>query len=184
MTERADRIITEAARLFAARGFGATSIDDIGTAVGISGPAIYWHFAGKQALLASMLIDISERLLAGGRAHVAGSVDDTDALRRLVDGQVAFAITEPDLIVVHGRDLHHLEVPQAQRVRLLQRQYIDVWTAVLAPSHPDVARNRLGAAVRAVIGLINSTPNLGRVDRSSLAPMLSAMALAALGSIS
>ncbi|MEO6122699.1 MAG: TetR/AcrR family transcriptional regulator [Ilumatobacteraceae bacterium] len=184
MSERADRIIAEAAQLFAQRGFGATSIDDIGAAVGISGPAIYWHFVGKQALLAAMLIDISERLLDGARSSVEESASGVDAVVRLVALQVAFALREPDLIVIHGRDLHHLDAAQAQKVRLLQRQYIDVWTTVLTSTHPDLARNRLGAAVRAVIGLINSTPNLGRVDRKSLEPMLVAMALAALAAIS
>lgn len=180
VSERSDRIITEAARLFARRGFGATSIDDIGAAVGISGPAIYWHFAGKQALLAAMLTDISQRLLDGGRVSVAESSDPADARRRLIAGQVTFALHEPDLIVVHGRELHHLDTAQARQVKLLQRRYIDIWTTVLQPLHPDMARNRIDAAVRAVIGLINSTPNLGRVDRSSLEPMLTAMALAAL----
>jgi AcrR family transcriptional regulator len=184
VSERADHIVSEAARLFAERGFGATSIDDIGSSAGISGPAIYHHFAGKQAVLAAMLIDISERLLEGGRRCVAESTGGADALQRLVDAQVSFAVREPDLIVVHGRDLHHLDPAQAQRVKLLQRQYIDVWVAALAPSHPQVGRNQLSAAVRATIGLINSTPHLGRVDRASLAPMLSTMAIAALGAIS
>jgi len=183
VSERADRIIAEAARLFAERGFGATTIDDIGAAVGISGPAIYWHFSGKQALLAAMLTDISERLLIEGKTSVADASTLDEALLRLVAGQVTFALREPDLIVVHGRDLHHLEAAQAQRVRALQRQYIDVWTGVLAATHPNVARNRLGAGVRAVIGLVNSTPNLGRVDRASLESMLSDMALAALAAI-
>ena len=67
MASRSEQIQQAAARLFAERGYGATSIDDIGAAAGVSGPAIYWHFPGKQALLAAMLTDVSEQLLAGGR---------------------------------------------------------------------------------------------------------------------
>lgn len=36
--------------------------------MGVSGPAVYRHVAGKQALLGAILVDVSERLLAGGRA--------------------------------------------------------------------------------------------------------------------
>ena len=43
-------------------------IDEIGAAVGISGPGLYRHFPGKDAMLAEMLVGISERLLAGGNA--------------------------------------------------------------------------------------------------------------------
>ena len=68
---RSEQIVRAAAHLFAASGYGATSIDDIGAAAGVSGPAIYWHFAGKQALLATMLTAVSEQLLTGGESSVA-----------------------------------------------------------------------------------------------------------------
>lgn len=183
MSARAQHIAKEAARLFAERGYGATSVDDIGAAVGVSGPAIYWHFSSKQAMLAAILTDISERLLEGGRACVAAATDAADALVRLVEQQVAFALGEPDLIVVHARELHHLDPADEHRVRLLQRQYLDVWVGVLEPSRPAVPRHHLAAGVQAAIGLVNSTPYLGRVPREVLEPMLSRMALAALDAI-
>lgn len=65
---RRDQIRREAARLFAARGFLGVGVDEIGKAVGISGPGLYRHFAGKEAMLADLLIGISERLLEEGGA--------------------------------------------------------------------------------------------------------------------
>jgi AcrR family transcriptional regulator len=183
MVSRSDQILHAAARLFAERGYGATSIDDIGAAVGVSGPAIYWHFTGKQALLAAMLTDISERLLEGGRKCVDAAPDPEAALAALVHAQVRFALDQPDLIVVHSRELHHLDTDQAHRVRLLQRQYVDVWVDVMHRRYPRVGRPRLAAAVQAAIGLINSTPYVGRVNRRTLAPMLHDMALAALHAV-
>lgn len=180
---RSRHIAAQAARLFAERGYGATTIDDIGAAAGVSGPAIYWHFPGKQALLAAMLVDISERLLEGGRRCVDEASSDADAAARLVDQQVAFALSDPDLIVVHSRELHHLDRADAHRVRLLQRRYVDVWVTVLERSMTDVPRDRIAAGVQATIGLINSTPYVSRIDRAALAPMLRSMALGALASI-
>ena len=60
-----------AARLFAERGFHGVSVGDIGKAVGVSGPALYKHFDSKDAVLAEMLVAISERLLAEGQERVA-----------------------------------------------------------------------------------------------------------------
>lgn len=183
MTSRSEQILIAAARLFAERGYGATGIDDIGAEVGVSGPAIYWHFAGKQALLAAMLTRVSERLLAAGREQVAAAPDATAALDALVTMQVEFALDEPDLIVVHSRELRHLDREQAHSVRALQRQYVDVWVDVVQRLHPSVPRVRLVAAVQAAIGLVNSTPYVGKLPRKQLAPLLHDMALAALAAV-
>src|SRR5688500_3082847 len=70
---RRDEILRAAAQLFAERGSRAVGVDDVGAAVGVTGPAIYRHFASKDAMLAEMLLRISETLLAGGSERVARS---------------------------------------------------------------------------------------------------------------
>jgi len=180
---RSEQIVRAAAHLFATSGYGATSIDDIGAAAGVSGPAIYWHFPGKQALLAAMLTDVSEQLLSSGESCVAAASDADAALVALVDMQVRFALGQPDLIVVHGRELRQLDDQQAHTVRALQRQYVDVWVGVVRQRYPHIARARATAAVQAAIGLINSTPHTGTLQPRTLAPMLRDMALAALHAI-
>ena len=67
---RREQILATAAQLFAARGFHGVSVAEIGAACGISGPALYKHFASKDAMLAQMLVSISETLLAEGRERV------------------------------------------------------------------------------------------------------------------
>ncbi len=82
---KADRrasLLAAAARLFAERGFDGVTLGDIGEAAGVSGPAVYRHVSSKQALLGAILVDVSERLLAGGRrvasdAAANPTADDT-----------------------------------------------------------------------------------------------------------
>src|SRR5262245_55778525 len=76
---RRAEILAAAAELFARRGFHGASIGDVGRAVGLTGPALYRHFRGKEAVLAEMLLDISERLLAEGVRRAA----DPDPARAL-----------------------------------------------------------------------------------------------------
>ncbi len=79
---KADRraaLLAAAARLFAERGFDGVTLGDIGEAAGVSGPAVYRHVAGKQALLGAILVDVSERLLEGGRRVAGSSVAHTTA---------------------------------------------------------------------------------------------------------
>ena len=64
-SDRRSQLLAAAEQLIADRGFLAVRLEDIGAAAGVSGPAIYRHFAGKEALLVELLVGISTRLLAG-----------------------------------------------------------------------------------------------------------------------
>ena len=63
---RRAEILEIAVGLFAARGYHGVSMDDIGAAAGVTGPALYHHFAGKEAMPAAALNPVSENLLAAG----------------------------------------------------------------------------------------------------------------------
>ena len=112
---RREQILGEAARLFAHHGFHGVSIDGIGAAVGVSGPALYRHFPSKEGILAEMLVGISEYLLAGGRERAAAHAEAGALLDALVAFQVEFALERPELITVQDRDLANL--PDAPRRR-------------------------------------------------------------------
>ncbi len=170
-----------AAELFAERGYGGTSVDDLGARLGVSGPAVYWHFASKEALLTQMLSDISDRLLEGADRCVAEAADAEGALLALVRWQVEFALEHPELITVHARDLAHVPLAARHRIRRTQRRYVERWVEVLgtiAPESPVALRR---SAVHGAIGLVNSTPYLAAdLDRAASARLLERMATAAL----
>lgn len=178
---RREQILQAAAQLFAERGSRAVGVDDVGAAVGVTGPAIYRHFAGKDAMLAEMLLRISDRLLAGGTERVAAAgADPVAQLRALIAFQVEFALENPALITVHDRDLGSLAEADAAQVRRLQRRYVEVWVAVLARLHPAAEAAACRARAHAVFGLINSTPHsAGQLDRPAMAALLAGMAEAA-----
>ncbi|WUK12310.1 TetR/AcrR family transcriptional regulator [Kitasatospora sp. NBC_00374] len=160
---RRDQIRKEAARLFAARGFLGVGVDEIGKAVGISGPGLYRHFAGKDAMLADLLVGISERLLEEGRRRAGEADGPTAALDALISGHVDFALDDPDLITLHDRELLHLKEDDRRRVRRLQRKYVELWVEIVREAIPGLAaaesEQRARAAVHAVFGLLNSTPH-------------------------
>jgi AcrR family transcriptional regulator len=178
---RREQILRAAAQLFAERGARAVGVDDVGAAVGVTGPAIYRHFASKDAMLVEMLVRISEHLLAGGTACVAEAGDDPgEQLRALIAFHVDFALENPALITVQDRDLASLPDDDAAEVRRLQRRYVEVWVAVLARLHPAAGAAACRARAHAVFGLINSTPHsAGRLPRGAMAALLAEMAEAA-----
>lgn len=180
--ERTDAILVAAAQLFAERGYSGVSLEEIGAAVGVSGPAVYRHFAGKQALLGSLLIGVSERLVAGGLDVSTAAASAEERMQDLVAFHVDFSLGNADVIRVQDRDLAYLSPDGRGDVRRLQRAYIELWIDALA-ALVDEDRDALRLRVQACFGLLNSTPHStttalrGRVDTAAL---LTAMALAAL----
>ncbi|MEU5654620.1 TetR/AcrR family transcriptional regulator [Streptomyces sp. NPDC047737] len=182
---RREQILREAARLFAERGFHGVGVDEIGAAVGISGPGLYRHFPGKDAMLAELLVGISERLLAGGRLRVteddaAGGHSPEALLDALIEGHIDFALDDRPLITLHDRELDRLRDTDRKRVRQLQRQYVEVWVEVVRALYPSLAESEARVTVHAVFGLLNSTPHLTRPealpDRAATAALLHRLA--------
>jgi AcrR family transcriptional regulator len=181
---RREQILKEAARLFAERGFHGVGVDEIGAAVGISGPGLYRHFAGKDAMLAELLVGISERLLDGGRLRVGeGESDPRALLGSLIDSHIDFALDDRPLITLHDRELDRLKDEDRKRVRQLQRQYVELWVAVVRELYPASSENEARAAVHAVFGLLNSTPHLAALGRTSTEALLRRLAHGAFGAL-
>ncbi len=178
---RRDQILATAADLFAARGFHGVSVADLGAACGISGPALYKHFPSKQAMLAEMLVSISEELLSVGQQRVAAAADADGALAGLVDWHVDFALRHRPLIVVQDRDWESLPADARERVRYLQREYVDLWAAQLRLRDDRLDLPTARAMAHAAFGLINSTPHSALLPDAQMREVLTRMALAALG---
>ncbi|MBM7508126.1 AcrR family transcriptional regulator [Nocardioides salarius] len=178
---RREQILATAAELFAKRGFHGVSVADLGAACGVSGPALYKHFASKDAVLAAMLVSISEQLLEVGRERVAAAPDARAAVVALVDWHVDFALRHRPLIVVQDRDWESLPEQAREQVRALQRAYVDVWARELQSVHPGLGLEQARSMAHAAFGLINSTPHSALLPDPAMGDLLHRMALGALG---
>jgi AcrR family transcriptional regulator len=179
---RRQEILEIAVGLFATRGYHGVSMDDIGSAAGVTGPALYHHFAGKEAMLAAALIPVSEQLLAGGRRRVAEHPGAAGAaLESLVRFHVDFALANPAVIALHLHELDRLPEEPRREIRRLQRLYVEEWVHQLTVLRPELTAAEARVLAHAAFGLMNSTPFLGgEVDRTRRAALLRAAALAAL----
>jgi AcrR family transcriptional regulator len=179
---RREEILAIAVGLFATRGYHGVSMDDIGVAAGVTGPALYHHFKGKEAMLAAALYPVSETLLAGGTARLAEYGDDPlKALTALVDFHVDFALNNPAVITLHLHELDRLPEEPRREIRRLQRLYVEEWVRALTALRPDLPATDARVLAHAAFGLMNSTPFLSReVDRHRCADLLRAATMAAL----
>jgi AcrR family transcriptional regulator len=67
-TERREQLVTTAQRLFAERGYRATTMEDIANAAGVTKPLLYQHFESKRALYLELVHQVSTELLEALRS--------------------------------------------------------------------------------------------------------------------
>jgi TetR/AcrR family transcriptional regulator len=123
------QILEAATRLFAAQGYGATSLGAIADEVGVRKASLLYHFPSKEELHQSVLDQILQhwnetlpRLL-----EAAAGEDRFDAL---LDETVRFFVADPDRARLLLREA--LDRPDAMRARL--RTSVLPWMQVIAAS--------------------------------------------------
>ena len=180
--ERRLQLIGAASRLFAERGFRAVSMEDLAAEADVSGPAVYRHFASKEALLADLLIDVSGQLLERGR-RCATNASPLEALMSLIAFHTDFALRDRDLIRIQDHDFANLALDDARTVSRLQREYLAIWVDVLRRIDPALSESVARTKIQAVFGLLNSTPHsASHRDTEATRVILETMAIDALGS--
>jgi AcrR family transcriptional regulator len=142
-------LLEAAADLFAARGFHAVGIDDIGEAAGITGPGVYRHFPSKQALLESLCDRTMNRMLELAQG--------TTVLEELVDLHVDLVVEERNLISVWVREQRALTEDTRRSLRKRMRSYEAIWREALAPSRQDLDAAQLALTVGAALAMLNTT---------------------------
>ncbi|MBV9529232.1 TetR/AcrR family transcriptional regulator [Sphingomonas sp.] len=112
-------IVAAAAALFRERGFAATSMQEIADAVGLTRPALYYHFRNKEEILESLVEEITlksiRKTLLIDAAH---STDPGEKLRTIVTAYALWILRHPQHFAVLSRDEQDLP----QRARDIQRQ--------------------------------------------------------------
>ncbi|MDJ0333862.1 TetR/AcrR family transcriptional regulator [Salinibacterium sp. G-O1] len=178
---RRERYLSAAGHLFAQRGYHAVSIDDLGAAVGVSGPALYRHFQSKEAMLIELLVGASERLLAGFEATIAEGRDDLATFVDLIAFHADFAVKERDIIRIQDRELANLPPEANQQVRRLQRTYLEGWQQIAGRLRPELSDADLAVRMHAIFGILNSTPY--SADQDAATNVRAVLTDAALGAI-
>lgn len=174
-------MLDAAAKLFSTRGYIDTGIDDIGEAVGVTGPAVYRHFTSKEALLVAVLdraVAHSEAIVP--RVHTEATSPE-DALERLVAHTVAECIADRELTAIYWQESRNLPAAPRQRFERVQRKLIDEYATILRQVRPELSPSTARMAVYAASALMRSVSNReSSLSESELQGLLTSMALASL----
>ncbi len=132
---RLEQIITTAERLFRERGYLATSVRDIGEAVGMRGASLYHHIGGKEDLLWTIADRAARQFLAALQPILAEPEPAPAKLRRAVVAHVGVITRNLDAAAVYLNEWRHLN-PERRAAFLCQRdEYENGFRAIVAEGH-------------------------------------------------
>lgn len=145
---RATTILRAAEQLFYERSFAGVGVDEIGERSGVTGPAIYRHFSGKDEILAALFDEAADALFV----RVGSPQEDPwGDLEHLVRAQTEFALEHVKLAVIWVREAQMLASEFRRRWRRRERQYIDRVTDALGRCFPDRTEEELVSAAWSVL---------------------------------
>jgi AcrR family transcriptional regulator len=81
--QRREQLSSVATRLFAERGYEATTTAAIAEAAGVTEPILYRHFENKQDLFVAIVREMSELTMRHWNALISGTTDPAEAIRRI-----------------------------------------------------------------------------------------------------
>lgn len=94
--QRREVLLDAAARVFAAHGYHAASIEQIAREAGITKPVIYHHFQSKKQLHRALFEHYAKQLLATAASHGQHGTPK-ERFRDLIAGMFAFAHDQPHI---------------------------------------------------------------------------------------
>jgi TetR/AcrR family transcriptional regulator, cholesterol catabolism regulator len=117
------RVVDEAARLFAERGYHAASVRDIAAACGMTVGAIYSHFASKEELLVAVYEEGVRRISSHVEASVARQATPRARLEAAAAAHLDMLLAREPYAQVIGRVLPQDAPQAAPRLTALRDSY-------------------------------------------------------------
>ncbi|MBW0118728.1 TetR family transcriptional regulator [Pseudonocardia abyssalis] len=113
---RLDPVLTAAVGLFSEAGYHGTTIRDIAGRADVSTPALYYHYASKQDVLAIVVAVAARETLRHVRAAAAGSDEPDVRLARMTEALALCNTLRNDIATVAFTEFRHLDAASRREI--------------------------------------------------------------------
>jgi AcrR family transcriptional regulator len=157
--QRRERIVAEAADLFARDGFRGSSINDLAKACGVSKSLLYHYYPSKEDILYAVMAGHLDQLTDDAASAVRMDGDSRIRLRRLLHDFMAHYVGASSRQKVLLNELASLPPERRRSVVSKQRALIETVEGLLADIHPQLKNQprRARVATMLLFGMINWT---------------------------
>ena len=139
-----------ARRLFAQRGFAATTMDDVAAQVGVTKPLLYAYFGNKDGLYLACMEPAGDDLLAAVIEAVESAEGPADAMERGTHAFFDFVDRDRDAWRVLFDETAPAAGPVSRRVAEYRERLTETVSTALLARMPQGARRRAAAEVDAL----------------------------------
>ena len=164
-TTRGEAVLTVATRLFAQHGYQSVGMDDIGAAAGITGASVYYHFAGKAAILEAVLTRCLEALMFDLSRAFDVTGDPGEALDQILQGFVRVSIQRGTVIGALLDEIVSLPEEAQESIRQTRRTYVAEWAGLLVRHRPELTDAEARVLVHAATAVVSALLRVRRVAR-------------------
>ncbi|MFD2470995.1 TetR/AcrR family transcriptional regulator [Amycolatopsis silviterrae] len=179
--DRKAQLAAVAAELFRARGFHGVGINDIAAAAGVTGPALYRHFADKQAILAYVVLAGIDDMETATAAALADSEPPLSQLNSLLTGLATQAVERREIAALWRWEGPHLPREQRREIRRRSGAVLDAWTKALLTLRPELSADEAELLCWAALSVFGSVAvHHTSVARKRFVPLLVELALSVL----
>jgi AcrR family transcriptional regulator len=173
--ERRRQLLDTAMEVFAAKGFHATSMNDVADAAGVTKPVLYQHFTSKRQLYLELLEDVGARLrelLADAASTAAGPHEQVEKGFTAYFGFVAEHRSAYQLLFGGGA---RRDVEFADAVRRVEEQLAMTIAELIAA---DVDADHRRTLAFGLVGMAEGTSRLWVAEDLDVDPKLLARQVA------
>jgi AcrR family transcriptional regulator len=171
---RLQEVLDVAAKIFAAKGYRGTSLNDIGEALGMNKASLYYYVRSKEDLLYRLILRAGRRLRDVSQDPGVERLAAPAALERLVREHCRVVIEHRHELGVLVNQRRYLELDEEGEVTFRERAYVDRLKAVIARGIAEGAFRPIDASIAAqfvldtVNGLLRWYRPGGRASREQV----------------
>jgi AcrR family transcriptional regulator len=167
MPDRRRQIEDAASALFSGRGYAATTMRDIASALDLQGGSLYAHVTSKESLLAAIVEEAAERFHAAVRPLAEGGGGAAERLRAMVHAHVGVLAGGLERAAVYLYEWRFLGQERRERIARSRAAYQAMFERVIAEGQAagelDPRADPKLAAVF-VLSAVNALPRWHRPD--------------------
>jgi AcrR family transcriptional regulator len=116
-----EEILACAAELFYAKGYHATTIEDVARGVGMLKGSLYYYIRSKEDLLYELLLNIIVTGVQSASRATEGVTDPTERLEKAVEAQIEHIIQNQTYV---GLFLHEFDTLSGKRQKRIQEEML------------------------------------------------------------
>ena len=153
--DKLDRLLREAASIFARKGYHSTTMRDIAAETEVSLAGLYYYFKAKEEILFLISERCFDAVIERGEKEVGRRAPPEERLAALVRGHLGYFISNLNEMKVLSHESDSLRGRYRDVIQEKKRRYVQLVQELVAEIQPDLPVKQHRVATLSLFGMMN-----------------------------